>query len=251
MNNLFFDVEDFLQFVELVIDDDGAVDVKGGGGLVAACPGFDLLAGAGGGGDIHLGVGDFVIGEPAAGFLAVGAPAGAVHDDAAMGEGHWLGFGFLRTLAHLGVELTDGSTQNGVAGLVVDVVDIYIADGALLVNDENGSFSYPVRAQDAILLGNFAVRPEIAQQGVIYSTQVLSPGNQGGDRVNTYTQNLGIQSRELGLFDLIQRDLSRSYGRPGGWKECQDYVRTAQVAECDRLSQVGREGEIRGGGSDR
>jgi len=121
----------------------------------------------------------------------------------------------------------------------------------LLVNDENGTFSGTVGAQDAVFLGDITVRPEIAEQGVIYSTKVFSPGDQGGDRVNTYTQNLGIQSRELGLFDLIQRDLSRSYRGPGGGEECKDNVRTAQVAQRNRLSQVGREGKIRGGGSDR
>ena len=82
------------------------------------------------------------------------------------------------------------------------------------------------------------------------STKILCPGDQAGNRVNAYTQNLGIQSRELGLFDLVQRDLSRSYGCPGGWEECQDDVRAAQVAERDRLSQVGWEGKVRSGGSD-
>ena len=91
------------------------------------------------------------------------------------------------------------------------------------------------------------MRPEIAEKGVVYPAQAFSPGDQTIGGVNAYTQNLGIQSRELGAFSLVERDLLTSYWRPGKGEEGQDDVPAAQGTKRDWLAQMRREGEIRRG----
>ena len=48
--------------------------------------------------------------------------------------------------------------------------------------------------------------------------------------INAYAQDLGIQSRELAGVGFVRRDLARSDGRPGLWKEHQHDVFTEVVA---------------------
>ena len=42
--------------------------------------------------------------------------------------------------------------------------------------------------------------------------------------INAYAQDLGIQSLELAVIGFVRRDLARSDGRPGLWKEHQNNV---------------------------
>lgn len=104
-------LQHFLQARQVEIDHDGAVDVEGGGGAVAACPALHLPGGAGSGGDIHLGVGQVVRSQPGARVFAIWAPFGAIHHNAAVGQVYRLGLGELRAVAHLGVDLSDGAAQ--------------------------------------------------------------------------------------------------------------------------------------------
>ena len=48
--------------------------------------------------------------------------------------------------------------------------------------------------------------------------------------INAYAQDLGIQSRELASVGFVRRDLARSDGRPGQWKEHQHNVLAKVVA---------------------
>jgi hypothetical protein len=64
--------------------------------------------------------------------------------------------------------------------------------------------------------------------------------------VDADAQNLGIQSRELGEFRLIRRDLVASDRREGLGEEGQHDVLSPQVAQGDVLVEVTGQGEIRG-----
>jgi hypothetical protein len=48
--------------------------------------------------------------------------------------------------------------------------------------------------------------------------------------INTYAQDLGIQSRELAGVGFVRRDLARSDGCPSQWKEHQHNVLAEIVA---------------------
>ena len=53
--------------------------------------------------------------------------------------------------------------------LVVNVMDVNVADDALFVHDEEGPFAVAFFAQDAVTLGHLTVRPKVGQQGhVLY-----------------------------------------------------------------------------------
>ena len=91
------------------------------------------------------------------------------------------------------------------------------------------------------------MRPEVTEERVINPSHAFSPGDQTIGGVNTYTQNLGIQSRESGCISLVERDLLTSYGCPGKREESQHDVPAAERTECYRLFQVRRKGEIRRG----
>jgi hypothetical protein len=51
--------------------------------------------------------------------------------------------------------------------------------------------------------------------------------------INTYAQDLGIQSRELAGVGFIRRDLARSDGCPGLWEKHQYDVFSKVIAEFD------------------
>ena len=58
-------------------------------------------------------------------------------------------------------------------------------------------------------------------------------------------QDLGVQSRKLGMFSLVRRDLTRSDRRPGKRIEHNHHILAAQVAQGKGFPQVRRQGEIR------
>jgi len=62
--------------------------------------------------------------------------------------------------------------------------------------------------------------------------------------IDTYAQDLGIQSRELARVGFVRRDLARSDGRPGLREKHQDDVFPTVVAERYVLIQMRRQGEI-------
>ena len=71
-------------------------------------------------------------------------------------------------------------------------MDINVTDNAGFIDDEEGALTFPIRAQDAIQFGDFAMRPEVAEKWVVNPAKAFSPGDQTIGRVNAYTQNLGI-----------------------------------------------------------
>ena len=136
------DVQRGRQLALVEADQDGAVDVEGGGGARAVSPALDLVGGAGDRVDIYLSVFQVVGVKPQPRPPASRAPTRAVHDDTAMGQG-WrhqrlTGQGVAR--GGLGVDAAYDIQHYIVVGLVVDVVDIDVADGAGLVDDEDGAF---------------------------------------------------------------------------------------------------------------
>jgi hypothetical protein len=56
--------------------------------------------------------------------------------------------------------------------------------------------------------------------------------------INTYAQDLGVQSREFSGIGFIRRDLACSDWRPGQWKKHQDNILTKIVAKLDVLVEV-------------
>jgi hypothetical protein len=59
--------------------------------------------------------------------------------------------------------------------LIIDIVDIDIADNPLLIDNENGSFRVALGTKNAILFGYSAMRPKVTQQRVIYPSQAIGP----------------------------------------------------------------------------
>jgi hypothetical protein len=74
---------------------------------------------------------------------------------------------------------------------------INVTDDAVLIDNKDRPFAVAFAAQDAILLRQRAVRPEIRQQGVRNSPQAFRPGVQAVLAVNADTQDLGIYPLEL------------------------------------------------------
>jgi hypothetical protein len=222
--------EGFGELVRPKVDDDGPVDVKGGGNQAAVCP-FAHLGGRGRVGVyIHFNPLDPAFAQPHARPAAVGTPTRTIHHDPAVGERFLLGFfGFGRRRPWC--DLPQLGPQHLVVGLLVDIVDVDVADDPLRVDNKDG----PLRAalvvpEYAVLFRDSAVRPEIAQQRVANATQALGPCFETRDVVDADAQDLGIKSRELGQVGLVRRDLVRSDRRPCHREEDEDDVLPAQIA---------------------
>jgi len=63
--------------------------------------------------------------------------------------------------------------------------------------------------------------------------------------IDADAQNLGIQSRELGVFGLVGRDLPASNGCPGQREEGKDDVLPPQMTQGDLLVQLAGQRELR------
>lgn len=187
--------------------------------------------------------------QPGARVFTIGAPFGAVHHDAAVGQRCRLGCGRLRAVAHGGVYLADGAAQFIVVWLRGDVVHIDVTDDALFIQDEDGAFGVAFLPQHAELLRHRAVRPKIRKQRVGDAAKVFGPGGEAGDGIHADTQNLGVQSRETGHFGFVKRDLLRSYGRESQREKSEHHILAAVIAERDICSQLRGQGEIRCGGA--
>src|SRR5574340_1187612 len=114
--------------------------------------------------------------------------------------------------------------------LLVDVMDIDIADDPLMVDDKYHPFRISFITQHTVPPRDHAVRPKIAHQWIRNPAQAFSPGLETGNVVYADTQNLGVQSLEQVQLGLIRRDLTRSYWCPGLGKENQYHVLTTVLA---------------------
>ena len=126
-------------------------------------------------------------------------------------------------------------------------MDVDVADDSLAVDYEDGPFRVALFPFDPVFPGNCGEWRKIAQQGKRNSSQAFRPCLQAGDVIHADTQDLGIESFELGQFSLVGRNLVRSNGGPGQGKEGDQDIVPAQVfAELDGFILVALEGEIRG-----
>jgi hypothetical protein len=71
-------------------------------------------------------------------------------------------------------------------------MDIDITDDAVLIDDKDSPLGVTLGGQDAVLFGDCAVRPEIAEEGIVDPTQAVSPGFETGDMIDADAQDLGI-----------------------------------------------------------
>jgi len=71
-------------------------------------------------------------------------------------------------------------------------VDIDIADDPVLIDNKDGPLGVAFGGKDAVFLGDCAVRPEIAEQGVVDAAQTVRPGYKTGDVIDADAQDLGI-----------------------------------------------------------
>lgn len=245
------------QFRAVELDQHGALDIKGGGGFVAARPAAHTLGCLAVAGDVDLLVAHVVVLEEDAGAAAGRAPTGAVHD-------HVIGgVPFLRRFFHCGLRKPTLShhTFKGLAfdtcqhleqlvviRLLVQVVHLGKADHAVFVDDKDGALAVTLGPQHAKQVGDLAVRVEIAQQGVGDAAQALRPGCQTRYTVNADTQDLGIYPVEPVERDLVGRDLAGSDRRPGQREErhC-DVLLPAVIAQAHRFVQVAFQFKFRSG----
>ena len=135
--------------------------------------------------------------KPFARLAAVWAPGRAVHDHAAGGGLRWC---LIVQVGHLlfrgGDDLFQLSQEHFIVGLVVNIMNVNVAEVPIRINNKDGSFAASFFAQDVIFPAYRAVRPEVAQQRVIDAPQTFRPCLQTGDVINADAQNLDIQSRK-------------------------------------------------------
>ncbi len=241
---LIVDIEDISQTVGLKIHHDLSIDVESWGGLETIGPLAHLPGRPGCGGNVDFGVRHLMIFQPDAGPFAIRAPGSAIHHHPAVRKVRNILFPFRFGRDGFTGDARKLLEKDFIAGLIVDIVDVDIADNAILVDDKDGPFSITLMAQDAVLSGDFAVRPEIAQQGIGDAVERFSPGLQAGHVIDADTQNLGIHPGELGQSGLVRRDLRRSDGSPGQGEEGQDDRLSLKVAERDGFAQLTGQGEI-------
>jgi hypothetical protein len=227
------------------VEDDRPIDVERGRDQVTLTPFPDLVQCAGRGIDIDFRVRQMSCLQPGPRPAAIRTPSRAVHHDPAMGQVNRQGLrGFPRR--SLGVDTAKLGEQHFIVGLVIDVMDVDVADDPAPVEDEQGAFGVAFGSQDAVLTRNRTMWPEVAQERVVHPSKALCPRLEAGHMVNADAQNLGIQSRELGVFSLVGRDLAASNGGPGQREEGKDHVLSPQVTQGDVLVQVTGQRELRG-----
>jgi len=71
-----------------------------------------------------------------------------------------------------------------------------VADDALFVHDEDGSFREALGPQNAIVLSYLAMGPKVAEQGDLAGIKRFCPSRVAGCAVYANTQNLGIYRLE-------------------------------------------------------
>jgi hypothetical protein len=241
---MFFEGGQQLLFVE--IGKNITIDEEGGGGAVAVIPFHHLFRRAGRGVNVNFGKFDAAFIKPQAGTPAARAPAGAIHHHSALRQScidNGFLFSWLFGSGHR-VNATQFGQQHFIIGLEVNIVDINILNDTPLVNHEECSLAPTIAEKYIIFKRDPTMRPKIAQQRIGDATEGIGPCFQAGNGVNGDAQNLGIQSRELGLIGLVRRDLTRSYRRPRQRKEGQDDVLSPQVAQLEVFIQMARQDEI-------
>jgi hypothetical protein len=82
--------------------------------------------------------------------------------------------------------------QDVIIGLIVDRMNIDVADDSFFVNHKNGALTGPFWAKDTISSGCLAMRVKVAEQRISDPPQTFSPGRQARYAVNAETQNLGL-----------------------------------------------------------
>jgi hypothetical protein len=84
----------------------------------------------------------------------------------------------IREICKRRITLANFLTQHNIIRLIVDVMNINVTDDAGLVDEVNGAFGVALSAQDAISFRYSAMGPEVAEQGIINSSQAFSPCTQ-------------------------------------------------------------------------
>ena len=210
------------------VEDDCAIDVEDRRDQVTPTPCSNLGQRTRHGIDVDLGVRETPRLQPGPRSTAIRAPFRAVHHDAAMGQVNHRGlWGRLRR--SLGVDTAKLGEQNFVVGLVIDVMNVDVADDPLLVDDEKGAFGVAFGSQDAVPPRDRTVGPEVTQERIVHPAKALRPSLEARDMIDADAQNLGIQSRELGVFSLVGRDLPASNGCPCLREEGKDDVMSPQM----------------------
>jgi hypothetical protein len=102
------------------------------------------------------------------------------------------GGGFGLAGGSFGINFTQRNAQIFVVRLVINIVNIDVADDSFLIHDEKRPFRFTLGTEDVVFFGNRAMRPEIAEEGEADTTQAFSPGLQAGNMVNADAQDLGI-----------------------------------------------------------
>lgn len=133
-----------------------------------------------------------------------------------------------------------------IAGLVGDIMNIDVADRALLVHDEDGPLGKAFIAQNAVLSGNGAKGVEIAQQRKRNAAEIFCPCRKAGHMVDADAQDLGIESCEAFKLGFVGRYLVGSNGGPGKGEKRQYHVFALKLAEPHLGVEVTFQTKVRG-----
>ena len=116
-------------------------------------------------------------------------------------------FSFFRLF--LPLDLLEGPYDGIHTRIIVDIVNVDVADDAFLVDDENGPFRNPFPSENIVFQRNMPMGPEIAQHGE-GKVVTLRPSLEAWDIIRKNTQNLGVGGGEEVPELLIRGQLARS-----------------------------------------
>jgi len=178
----------------LPVNDHFSMDVKCRCGQITPCPFLDLgsclrvLA------DIDLFVIDVVIRKPDTGSAAARAPLIAKQHHPIQLELIFFSLLIIGNIRlNFGLDAFDLLKKDLITGLVVDVMDVNVADDPFFINDEDCPFRIAVSFPEHIVFFNhLAVGPEVTQERKRDAAYVFRPGFQNGDVINADAQNLDI-----------------------------------------------------------
>lgn len=170
------------------------MDVKRRCGQIAPCPFLYLGSCLGVSADIDFFVIDVVLRQPDTGSAAARAPLIAKQHHPIQLQLIFLSVFIIgNSRLNFGLDAFDLLKKDLITGLVINVMDVDVADDPLFIDDEDCPFRITVRfPEHVVFFDHLAVGPEVTQEWKRNAAYVFRPGFQNGDVINADAQNLGI-----------------------------------------------------------
>jgi len=178
----------------LPVNDHFSMDVKRRCSQIAPCPFLDLGSCLRVSADIDFYVIDVVLRQPDAGSAAARAPLIAKQHHPIQLQLIFLSLFIIgNSRLNFGLDAFDLLKKDLITGLVINVMDVDVADDPLFIDDDDCPFRITVRfPEHVVFFDHLAVGPEVTQEWKRNAAYVFRPGFQNGDVINADAQNLDI-----------------------------------------------------------